>query len=295
MKKYIYCLLLSFILLSCSSSDDSINAPSKVSNITAAPIVGGAMLKWQIPSDSSFTYLEVHYMKNKKEVIEKVSKYTDSVMIVGLINKEPLKFEVRTVNETSDKRKEGQPLTTDVITPIKRQPDLSYFPNELTKLDVDATMLDTYTQETNEGPKENLVDGDPATYWHTAYSSGVAPLPHWIQLNFEESKKLGTIMFWFRQNSGDVAGRPSQWGLEISDDGQNWERVWESQPNLPVTETEVEHTLTFDKNYESQYFRVMILQNGGPTYTHLGEISFYTIGEKVVDKELEAEEEYYRY
>jgi hypothetical protein len=295
MKKYIYCFLLSIFIFSCSSNEDNLNAPIDVANITATPIVGGALLKWQIPSDSSFTYLEVHYKKNAKDVIEKVSKYTDSLMVEGLINKEPLDFELRTVNETPDMRNEGQLFTTDLITPIKRQPDVSYFSNDLTELNVDATMLDTYTQETNEGAKENLVDGDPATYWHTAWSAGVAPLPHWIQLNFEEPKSLGAISFWFRQNSGDVAGRPSQWGLEVSDDGQSWVRVWESQANLSVLDTSVEHKINFDKNYKFQYFRVMILQNDGKTYTHLGEISFYEMATAIVDKELEAEEIYYSY
>jgi hypothetical protein len=292
MKKNIYCVLLSLAIFSCNSDDNKIQSPTEISNIRVHSIVGGAVVKWDIPENSDFTYVEVRYEKNGKTVTEKVSKYTDSLVVDDLINKEPLKFKVATVNEVPGSKAEAGLVETEEITPIKREPEVTNF---TIKLSVDNAMIDTYTQEVSEGPKSNLVDGNPATYWHSAWSGGTAPLPHWIQLNFAESKALGEIRFWFRQNSGDKDGRPSKWGLEVSDDKQTWNRVWESPSGLDVTKTDAEQKITFDKNYESRYFRVMILQNGGKNYTHLGEISFYTTGAKVVDKEKEAEDKYYSY
>ena len=294
MKKLLYIALLFLFVVSCDKDDENLPEPSNVMNVSAEPRIGGALIKWEIPQDSAFTYLEVRYKKNEKDVLERVSKYTDTLLVEGLINAEEFTFEIQAINETPGALTKGEILTTNPVRPERREPEITYYPNELNKLEVDASILDTYTQETSEGPKENLVDGDPNTYWHSAWSSGVAPLPHWIQINFDESKPLGAIKYWFRQN-GSTAGRPQQWGLEVSNDGENWERVWESRDNLSISDNSVEHSLDFGKNYEAQYFRVMILKDESGTFANLGEISFYYMDSDIVDKEEEAEEEYYNF
>ncbi len=286
--------MLVTLIYSCESDDISVSAPTNISNVITEPRVGGAWLKWEIPADSNYTYIEVHYLKNGKEVVEKSSIYTDTLLIDGLINKEPTAFKLRTVNDLASAKAFSEYLETGEVTPIAREPKITFFPDDLTKLEVTADMLDTYTQETTEGPKENLVDGDPATYWHSAWSSNVAPLPHWIQVNFDEPQEMGAIKYWFRQNSS-TAGRPQQWGLAVSEDGVNWTRVWESDPDLPITDNTKEYALDFGQNYTSKYFRVLILQDEAGTYANLGEISFYSMGSAVVDKEQEAEDEYYSF
>src|SRR5690625_5585989 len=73
-------------------------------------------------------------------------------------------------------------------------------------------MIETYTQESSEGPKANLVDGSTSTYWHSAWSSGVAPLPHWIQINFDQSEEIGGFNYTFRQPSG-INDRPNHFDV----------------------------------------------------------------------------------
>lgn len=293
MKKLLYVLFACCLVYSCDSDDESIAAPSNVSNLSVQPRIGGAMLQWDLPADSSFTYVEVHYMKNEIEVVKKASKFTDTLLVDGLIHKEPLDFRVMTANETPGAKSSGEVKTTEEVTPIAREPEITFFANELTKLEVTNDMIDTYTQEASEGPKKNLLDDDKNTYWHSAWSSNTAPLPHWIQINFDSPQKLGAIKYWLRQGAND-SGHPTQFGLEVSDDGENWERVWESKNDLSINDSE-EHTLDFDINYESQYFRVMILKDGSGNFTYLGEISFYSMKSDIVDKEKEAEEEYYNF
>lgn len=294
MKNIIYTTIIALVLIGCSSSDDSLEAPSDVTSVDAETRVGGALVKWSIPSDAEYTYLAIKYLKNGKEVVEKASKYTDTLLVEGLINKEEFSFDIQSVNETPSNIAIGNVLTTNAIRPIRRAPDITYYPNEIEQLTVTNDMIDTYTQEGSEGPKSNLVDGDPNTYWHSAWSSGVAPLPHWIQINFDEPTELGAFKYWFRNNA-DTRGRPTQWGLETSEDGETWERVWESNANLPITDNTVEHSVGFDKNYTATHFRVMILANEIGTFAHLGEISFYKMASRIVDKEEEAEEVYYSF
>lgn len=294
MKNLLYTTIIALVLTGCSSSDDSLAAPTDVTNISAEPRVGGALVKWDVPADGDYTYLQISYLKNGKEVIEKASKYTDTLVVTGLINKEEFSFDIQSVNETPSSFKPGSLISSNNVRPIRRSPDVTYYPEQLTKLNVTADMLDTFTQEASEGPKQNLVDGDPGTYWHSAWSSNTAPLPHWIQVNFDEPTEMGAIEYWFR-NTANAAGRPTQWGLETSDDGVTWTRVWTSKDNLSTANLASGNKLPFDKNYTAKHFRAMILKNGSMAWAHLGEIVFYNMDSRIVDKELEAEEIYYNF
>ena len=148
-------------------------------------------------------------------------------------------------------------------------------------------MIEVFTQELYEGPKESLVDGDLTTYWHSAWSNSEgyenAPLPHHIQINFDESKAIGGFTYWFRNPSG-ATDRPTQFDLQVSADGDAWTTVWTSEENLPYTwaddaEYEQGRTLTFGENHSSQYFRLRILQTvGNRDWTHLAEIKVFEDG-----------------
>lgn len=296
MKNRLYIIVLAIFLAGCSDDDRLLPVPTGISNLTAEPIVGGAHLQWEVPADSAYTYLEIRYLKNQKQVIEKASKYADEYQIHGLIAAEEFDFEVQPVNETASARTEGEVFRVGPVRPEPRSPEISYFDDDLTQVEVTADMIETFTQEPSEGPKENLVDGDPQTYWHSAWSTGVAPLPHWIEIYFNEPTALGAISYWFR-NSSDPSGRPTQWALETSSDGENYTRVWESniRPSEPVDKAQA---LSFDKNYTSSFFRVVILNNhsgGSATFTHLGEIAFFEMASSIVDREKEAEEDYYNF
>jgi hypothetical protein len=148
---------------------------------------------------------------------------------------------------------------------------------EIVPLTVD--MIETFTQESSEGPKESLVDGDTGTYWHSSWSSGVEPLPHWIQINFTEPTELGGLNYTFRQPSG-ITDRPNHFDIQVSDDGSTWTTVWESSAGLPVEPVDVKRTLVFDQNYTSQMFRIRILDTyGSRNWTHLSTIEVFRVKE----------------
>ncbi len=288
---YIYAIAIVLFFAACGNEDETIPTPTDVTNVQVEPRVGGAKISWEQPAEGSYTYLEVRYLvANGVQKVVKVSKYTDSLLVQGLINKEEYAFEIQSFNDFDTRVSSGTILTTEKVRPIKRGKEITYFPNDLTPIELTEGDIDTFTQEASEGPKANLIDGDPGTFWHSAWSSGVAPLPHWIQVNKEV--EVGAIKYYFRQNNGDKNGRPKKWALATSADGTSWETVWESD-EVSVEDNSVEHTLVFDKNYSAKFFRMMIMENGSGTYAHLGEIAFFTMGASVVDKEAEAEAKYY--
>lgn len=140
-------------------------------------------------------------------------------------------------------------------------------------------MIETYTQESSEGPKANLVDGSTSTYWHSAWSSGVAPLPHWIQINFDQSEEIGGFNYTFRQPSG-INDRPNHFDVQVSEDGSVWNTVWESKAELPVEPVDQMQTLVFDQNYRSQYFRIRILDTfASGSWTHMSTLEVFKVSE----------------
>ncbi len=140
-------------------------------------------------------------------------------------------------------------------------------------------MVEAWTQEPTEGPYENLLDGDPSTYWHSAWSSGVEPLPHWIQITFEAEERIGGFSYTFRQPSG-IGDRPNHFDLQVSDNGTDWTTVWESQPDLPVEPVDEVQEMVFGENFTSRYFRIRILDTyGSGSWTHLSTIEVFEVRE----------------
>lgn len=256
-----YLIILAFLFsYSCSKQiDEDIQVPNKVEGLMAEPIVGGVLLKWNLPDSATYMYLEISYQKNGKKIIQNVSNTESSVEILGLLNKNEYTFEVKPFNRGIDKIVEGPVSSTSApVKPLRRPVNEVFYPNDITKIPVTADMINTYTQETTEGPKANLVDGDINSFWHSAWSANVQPLPHWIQLNFSSAKKIGVIKYYLRQGANS-SGFPSQIGLETSTNGTTWTRVWNSAAGLSVLDAATEKVLALGKNYDAKYFTVIIL------------------------------------
>ena len=126
-----------------------------------------------------------------------------------------------------------------------------------------ANIIDTYTQEGSEGPKEGLVDGDLNTYWHSAWSGGVEPLPHHIQITFTEAKNIGGFEFATRDKHAR-GNNPAQFDVQTSSDGTNYTTVWTSERLDNVLLNPELNNVSLDKNYSSKYFRVRILDTKTP-------------------------------
>src|SRR5699024_9156855 len=165
MRNILYIVTLIFILISCSDDDEDylegkiddekIGALSNISNLKAEPRVGAVLLSWDIPSDSSFSYVEVKYLKNDKEVKEQVSKHTDSILIEDLINKEPTSFEVQTIKKTHDKEEVGEVANTDEVTPIKREPEIERYPDQLNHMELTTVIVRFSSLQCEESDEES--------------------------------------------------------------------------------------------------------------------------------------------
>ncbi|MFF4792724.1 endo-alpha-N-acetylgalactosaminidase family protein [Streptomyces sp. NPDC001276] len=75
-----------------------------------------------------------------------------------------------------------------------------------------------------EGPVSNVLDGDPGTIWHTDYSHGNAPYPHWVTLKPAGPADVNGFGYLDRQ-SGGQNGRVAGYEVAVSDDGRTWSTV----------------------------------------------------------------------
>lgn len=79
-------------------------------------------------------------------------------------------------------------------------------------------------QVTSEHPGHEaalVIDGDPATLWHTAWGDGAPSFPHALTLRFEREAKLKSMVFQPRQDS-NRNGWIRDYTIEVSLDGEQW-------------------------------------------------------------------------
>jgi beta-galactosidase len=76
------------------------------------------------------------------------------------------------------------------------------------------------SQESDEGPAKNAIDGDPETYWHTNYSTTQEKYPHEIQIDTGSIREVGGFSYFPRQDG--VNGRVAKYQFFLSLDGKEW-------------------------------------------------------------------------
>lgn len=76
------------------------------------------------------------------------------------------------------------------------------------------------SEEPYYGDAYFLTDGNPDTYWHTAYSITMAKYPHWVDFDCGEERLIKGFSYLARQDS--KYGRIKDYEIYVSDDGKTW-------------------------------------------------------------------------
>ncbi|EOU1691500.1 discoidin domain-containing protein [Clostridium perfringens] len=145
---------------------------------------------------------------------------------------------------------------------------------------IDSSKLEAIyaTSEADRDYKENAVDGDENTIWHSAYQAA-DKLPVSITIKLDKAYDLNQIDYLPRQNSRN--GHVTEYKIETSLDNENWTEV--RTGNLEVNEA---GNALANRGYNpirfntinSQYVRFTALETLGDTnnkYASAAELVFY--------------------
>ncbi|TRX71243.1 glycoside hydrolase family 2 TIM barrel-domain containing protein [Carboxylicivirga sp. M1479] len=126
---------------------------------------------------------------------------------------------------------------------------------------IETTVVFVSSEEPGSGASaKNLVDGDPATTWHTMYSVTVAQYPHWVDFDCGEAKSIKGFSYLPRQDGGNN-GNIKNYTVHLSLDGKTWgEPVHSGQ----FSRDRKEKRVMFKKPIKARYIRFTGLssQNG---------------------------------
>ena len=88
-----------------------------------------------------------------------------------------------------------------------------------------AVQADSQAATSGQNSAAAAIDGNAATFWHTKYSGGNAPLPHRFIVNLGSLRGIGGFKYLPRPAAGGQNGTIAGYNFYIGNDGVNWELV----------------------------------------------------------------------
>lgn len=111
-------------------------------------------------------------------------------------------------------RKVGDFATMEIVA--RREPEAA----AARKITLKVVKVDSQETEGEDGKGANAVDGNAATFWHTAWDESVRP-PHEIIIELSASAKIKGFTYLPRQDE-EVNGTIKDYEFYISDDGEDF-------------------------------------------------------------------------
>lgn len=277
--------MLSFT--ACSGDYDSFvdtektikSKPTSVSNIASEALPGQIKLTWDVPADSNFYFLRISYFDHLTQEVKTsvASVYTNEIVFSDTRAKYgDYTFNFQTFNHLNEggevisvNAKSGIAPVTETITSVKVR--------------LNDDQFSTDAQEPSEGPIRNLNDGNPNTFFHTRWSSPQIPLPHYIQIDLNES--LTNFSFSYQNRNGAQVG-PEHLKVLISNDGEEWTEVAEYTSGLPSASQALYNSPVIRNEEPFTYVRFLVTKTyGDKNYFNMAEFILYDVTIDTFDPE----------
>jgi hypothetical protein len=131
-------------------------------------------------------------------------------------------------------------------------------------------LLSFTSEQKEEGPAANALDGDPATYWHSQYDPTTTRNPHSLVIDLGREEVIGGVSYLPRQDGGSN-GSARQIEVYVSDSASEWGEPAGRGEFKPGTQRK---RLRFAKSATGRFLKFVIVnaQNGEP-YASAAEIS----------------------
>ncbi len=147
-----------------------------------------------------------------------------------------------------------------------------------TEIPLRADMLSSNAQEVREGPISNLLDGDPGSFFHSAWSFSIDEA-HYIQVVLDEP--IDGCIFWY-QNRNTSGGKAIDVSIMVSADGETWNEMTHITSGLPTGASSTYESDYYASEIPFTYFRFVVnktTEREAPAYFNMAEFRMYRIQE----------------
>ena len=163
-------------------------------------------------------------------------------------------FIIRPIEISTSATDENEKIVAQAqVTPSTLAPT---FPTSLEKTKgVPMKVIFASSEEVDLGEATHLIDNDPSTIWHSAYSITVAKYPHWVDFELMKETLVTGISYLPRSDeykTGDV----KDFSVSVSNDGQHWEEVHKG--TFPLKDGSPQKAI-FVKPVKARYLRFTAL------------------------------------
>ncbi|MBC9796561.1 M60 family metallopeptidase [Sinomicrobium weinanense] len=131
-------------------------------------------------------------------------------------------------------------------------------------------VTDYSSQETagENGRASNIIDGDPATYWHTRWFDNAAEYPHYVTVDMKESAAVGG--FTLTQRDGQRKVKDLE--IQVSNDNQDWE----SLGDFVLEDNATPQNIDLAESRSFRYFKlIMKSAHDGLQFAAMAEVAVY--------------------
>ncbi|MFZ5831354.1 MAG: discoidin domain-containing protein [Planctomycetota bacterium] len=119
------------------------------------------------------------------------------------------------------------------------------------------------------------IDGDPQTFWHTAWGQQSKSPPHWLVVDLKKPLELGGLRYTPRRDMTN--GRIGEFEVYVSSDGKAWTKAADGKWNEDASPKVVE----FDHPASARFVKlVAVSEVKGRAWTSVAEIDVMVAGGK---------------
>lgn len=153
------------------------------------------------------------------------------------------------------------------------QSELS-FPQEY-KYDCSSWKVLAVSDETasDGGGANSLIDDDLSTYWHSSYTDGDAPLPHWAVIDMQAPKKISRLEVYRRAGNTDAKTVEIYVSDQPEADADGWQKigtgVFADGDAITVQIAESVDTT------KGRYLKLLLPDSNRPPFTSIAEVFVY--------------------
>lgn len=181
-------------------------------------------------------------------------------------------FIIRPIEVSTSGTDENEKIAAQAqVTPSTPAPT---FPTGLEKTKgIPMKVIFASSEEVDLGEATHLIDNDPSTIWHSAYSITVAKYPHWVDFDLMKEILVTGISYLPRSDeykTGDV----KDFSVSVSNDGQHWEEIYKG--TFPLKDGSPQKAF-FAKPVKTRYLRFTALsEQYGQDYVSGAELQILT-------------------